>query len=251
MTLKAEAPHTFGAADHGVNWAIAQLPGGKRAGRRIVARGVTVELAPMKGAKGEDDYAIHFDGKAAVRVQANSATGTIFGLLRLGEMLRAGVRRNVTQHLRFRTRNYKHEIGLGASGKHNILSYSDKTWETLCRQLVSHQFNGLVLYPGYHPFECILDYKGFPQAASQPAAHRTAVRKALNRGLAIAHRYGLKTFMQHYVNHFTQELADAYKIATTGRLSAVDHPVVERYCRYCYREIFKQVPDLDGLYFNF
>jgi hypothetical protein len=254
MALKSA--RSFGTADYGVNWAISQLPRVQRKGRRIfagAARPVELELSRFPNARGEDDYAVRFTGKFA-QVLANSAVGTISGLLRVGELLRTGERRNITQHLKFRTRNYKHELNLGPfehGRKHNILSYTDKTWEKLCQQIVSHQFNGLVLYPGYHPFEYILDYKGFPKAASQPAAHRTAVRKALNRGLNIAHRYGLKTFMQHYVNHFTQELADAYHIPTTGRLSAVEHPEVERYCRYCYREIFKQVPDLDGLYFNF
>jgi hypothetical protein len=227
------------------------LPGGKRAGKQIIARGATVQLAPLSKAKGEDDYAIRFD-KDTATVHANSAVGTIAGLLKLGELLRAGVRKNVAQNLRFRTRNYKHEITLSPNAaRHGILSYTKEVWEKLCQQIVSNQFNGLVLYAGYHPFEFILDYKGFPDAASQPEAHRTAVRTALNRGLAIAHQYGLRTFMQHYVNHFTQELADAHKIMTTGRLASIDHPVVERYCRYCYQEIFRQVPDLDGLYFNF
>src|SRR5207248_710340 len=101
---------SFGTADHGINWAISQLPGGKRKGKEIVARGTIVHLAPLSKARGEDDYAIRFKGNDAT-VHANSAVGTISGLLKLGEQLRAGTRKDLTQNLRFRTRNYKHEIG--------------------------------------------------------------------------------------------------------------------------------------------
>ncbi|KPL03061.1 MAG: hypothetical protein AMK75_01945 [Planctomycetes bacterium SM23_65] len=154
--------------------------------------------------------------------------------------------------LRFKTRNYKHEVGLDGGGRRrSILTYTDEVWETICRNVAGCGFTGLVLYTAYHPFEFILDYSGFPGAATQPARKRTAVRKALNRGLAIAHRHGLKTFMQHYITHFTEPLAKHLGIPTTGRLANIDHPELIRYQRWCYREIFRQCPDLDGLYFNF
>ncbi len=157
-----------------------------------------------------------------------------------------------TQHMRFKTRLYKHEVKIRHADRRNVAHYTDRMWEALCRQVVRHGFNGLVLYPdAYHPFEFILDYKDFPQAVSVPASHRKSVRKSLCRGLEIARSYGLTTFMQHYVAHFTESLAKAYGIPTTGRLSDITHPAVDRYCRYCYREIFRQLPDLDGLYFNF
>ncbi|MFB3892955.1 MAG: hypothetical protein ACE15C_13130 [Phycisphaerae bacterium] len=267
MVLK---DHSFGVADHGVAWAAAQLPGGQVVDGRIRAKGAEVRLAALEGAKGEDDYAITFNAArpGEVTVAANTAVGAIGGLLRLGEILRSGKREDFASSLRFRTRNYKHEVRLVVAPKgpvdknrtpeprqgqlsKSITNYTDEVWEGLCRQIVAHQFNGLVLYCAYHPFEYVLDYSGFPQAASRPEEERTAVREALNRGLAIAHKYGLKTFMQHYIGHFTQQLADAYKIMTTGRLSAIDHPEIERYCRWCYREMFRQVPDLDGMYFNF
>lgn len=152
---------------------------------------------------------------------------------------------------RFRTRNYKHELALAANHQRWVGHYSDAMWETLCQRLVEHNFTGLVFYAGYHPFEFLLDYRDRPEVASHPEAERTATRQALRRGLAIAHRHGLKTFLQHYVGHFTKELAELRGIATAGRYSNTEHPAVADYCRYCYREIFRQVPELDGLYFNF
>lgn len=242
--------HSFGVADQGVAWAASQLPGGTWNDGHITSGKYTVNLLPFDGAKGPDDYAIRFKG-VVVDVRCNTPIAAISGLLRLAEMLQAGKAENLAQPIRFRTRNYKHEVRLTTGPGKAVVNYTDETWHALCRQIVAHQFNGLVLYCAYHPFEFILDYKEFPKAASQPAAQRTAVREALNRGLAIAHQYGLKTLMQHYVGHFTQELADAYHIPTTGRLASIDHPEVDRYIRWCYREIFRQVPDLDGLYFNF
>ena len=242
---------SFGPAAAGITWAVRELPGGIVNGEELRAEGLSISLAPLKGAHGADDYALKFKGSAAVSVQANSAAGIIYGLLRLGELVRAGERRNVAQRLQFRTRNYKHEIWQGEGQARAVQYYTEEWWETLCRQIVRHQFNGLVLYPGYHPFEVILDYKEWPKAAEYPAEYRARIRKALQTGTAVAHRYGLKTFMQHYVNHFTRALADEYKIPIGSRLSSIDHPIVDEYTRWCYREIFKQVPDLDGLYFNF
>ena len=152
--------------------------------------------------------------------------------------------------LNFTTRNYKHEIRFDDSPR-SVLHYTDEVWDTLCGRIAEHDFNGLVLYPDMHPFEFILDYKGFEDVASKPEARRTAVREGLNRGLAIAHKHGLKTFMQHYVGHFTPQLAKKYHILSEGRLAKVDHPEVDRYMRYCYPAIFQRLPDLDGLYFNF
>ena len=241
----------FGPAAHGVTWAATELPDGRMADGRIHAGDLEVVLAPLN-AEGEDDYAIA-PTPDLVTVRCDSAVGAIAGLLELGRMIRAGEPAEAARHLEFRTRNYKHEVRLDAGTPRSVIHYTDEVWETLCRQIVSHQFNGLVLYPGGHPFEYILDYKEFPHAASQTKAHRAAVRESLNRGLAIAHRYGLKTFMQHYVSHFTPQLGQHLKLGAAAgeRVSTVDHPEVVRYCRWCYRETFRQVPDLDGLYFNF
>lgn len=239
---------SFGKADHGVRWALDQLP---RTGDGRLLTALRLRLLPLEGAAGDDDYAIEWS-PLEVSVRANTAVGAIGGILRLGQLMRdeEGMQ-DIVQPLRFRTRNYKHEIHFDPASPRSILKYTDATWEALCRQIVSHQFNGLVLYTPEHPFEYFLDYSSFPESASKPEADRTAIREALNRGMNIAQKYGLKTFIQHYIGHFTQQLADAYKIPTTGRLSNVDHPAVDRYCSWCYRETFRQLPSLDGLYFNY
>ena len=151
-------------------------------------------------------------------------------------------------------RNYKHELRLATDEPRSILNYTDEVWETLCRQVAAHGFTGLVLYPGtYHPFEHVLDYAGFPEAASQPAALCLAKRNALNRGLGIAHRHGLQTFLQHYISHIPKSLSAHLQVGATvgGRNANLSHPEVDRYMQWVYRETFAQLPDLDGLYFNF
>ena len=153
--------------------------------------------------------------------------------------------------LRFTTRNYKHELRLDPKSPRSILEYTDEVWETLCSNVAANGFTGLTFYSGYHPFEYVLDYRGFEKARMHPARQNARVRKAFNRALAVAHRHGLKTFIQHYITHFTPRLAKSLKIHTRGRLADVDQPEINRYQRWCYREMFRQCPDLDGLYFNF
>lgn len=252
----------FGVAIGGIHWAVARTGGGEVRPEGLFAGAMEIKLAPLAGATGEDDYSIKFagltrPGKAVppnVTVAANTAVGTISGILELGKMLAEGKRKNVAKHLQFRTRNYKHEVTLAADQPRSMVHYTDELWEALCQHIVSHQFNGLTLYPeNYHPFDEILDYKEWPQAAWRPQAHCDANRERLNAGLAIAHKYGLKTFMQHYASHFTPALQNHLKLASAAgdRFSAIDHPVIDDYCRWCYREIVKQCPDLDGLYFNY
>lgn len=250
MTMTSLTGKSFDQADYGVTWALFQLPNPSVRGDRFYSDDSLIELVPLARAKGPDDYAIRFERKV-IQVQANSAVGTIYGLLRLRDMLQAGRRKDLSQHLQFRTRNYKHEIRLDVRHPRSIVKYTDEAWEALCRQLVANQFNGLVFYPGYHPFEYFLEYGEFSKYIHHSADERAAVRKALSRGLGIAHRYGLRTFMQHYVSHFPQALAQDLKIPMIMRLADVDHPEIDRYCRYCYRETFSQLADLDGLYFNF
>ena len=245
----------FAEAEHGVRWALSQLPGAAVRDKQCYAGTTEIRLAALPAQPppaGEDDYAIRFaPDEKAVSVTANTPCGTIYGLLRLRDVLASGQREDVSQQLRFRTRNYKHELPLWAQFRRGITGYTEATWEALCRQIVTHQFNGLVLYPSPHPFEAILDYAEYPNVVRTPDAERATSRAALRLALQVAHRYGLKTFMQHYVGHFPAGLAEAQKIPSQGRLANVEHPEVDRYCRYCYRELFKQVPELDGLYFNF
>jgi len=241
---------SFGVADYGICWAVRQLPQGKVDRNRYYVGDKTLELGSFPAGKGGDDYAVQRH-RTGFRVLANSAVGSIAGIQCLGSMLRDGKVQNRTVTLRLRTRNYKHEATFFSKHPQWVGHYSDAMWETLCQRLVSLQFNGLVIYAGYHPFEFFLDYKEWPLPANQTEVERTATREAVHRGLAIAHRYGLKTFLHHYVGHFTKELAETHGISTSGRYSWTEHPVVEQYCRFCYREVFRQLPDLDGLYFNF
>lgn len=154
--------------------------------------------------------------------------------------------------LRFRTRNYKHEVMFNPASPRFVGNYTDEIWEAVCRHAAALGFNGLVLYgSARHPFQYILDYRAFPEAACQPVRVRNAVRASLRRGLAIAQRHGLTTYLQHYVTEFTPALAKHCGIRTTDRVAGIDHPQVDRYLRYCYGEIFRALPDLNGLYFNF
>lgn len=135
------------------------------------------------------------------------------------------------------------------------LAEAPARWDAFFGAIARRGFNGFVIYSVYHPFQFILDYRGFPGAAEGDAAGRRRTREQLNRVLSLAHRRGLTTFLQHYVGHFTSALGRRLGIgieeSAATRLAGFEHPVIRAYQRYCYREIFRQCPDLDGLYFNY
>src|SRR5262249_292910 len=124
-------------ARHGIEWAVSELPGGAIENDSIVAGNTAIRLMSLPPARVEDDFAITFPSSSVINIAANSAVGVISALLRLGVMLREEKRRDTTQRLRFRTRNYKHELRLNADSPRCITKYTDGSWHALCRNLVS------------------------------------------------------------------------------------------------------------------
>ncbi len=148
---------------------------------------------------------------------------------------------------------YKREISFQRPD--SPLAQPPERWDAFFAEIVRRGFNGFVIYSTYHPFQFILDYRGFPAAAEASPAGRRRTRERLNRVLALAHRRGLTTFLQHYVGHFTpalgRRLGLGLRESEATRLAGFEHPLIRNYLRYGYRAIFRQCPDLDGLYFNY
>ncbi|MGH7145326.1 MAG: hypothetical protein ACREJ2_14535 [Planctomycetota bacterium] len=255
----------FGEAKTGVLWAFTRIPESRVDGTGLHAGERSVRLEMPKGAAGKepgDDFAVHF-AKQEIVVTAATAVGTIGGLLRAAQAIRAGQEKDFTQKLQFKTRNYKHEIrfedagGHGKGGQHKarpIGSYSQMLLDSFFQNLVERHFNGIVLYAGYHPFEHFLDYEGVEHYTDRPKAERAANYHGLLKFLNTAKQYGLRTFLHHYATHFTQALANHLKLGideSGTRLAAFEHPEVYEYNRYIYRRSFETLPALDGLYINF
>ena len=241
---------SFGPADPGVRWALDQVRLDRIGGPRLVVRRPAGDIG--------DSWRLRHSA-GAVTLTAGTAVGAIGGLLALAEQARAGRRRDERLAPPFRTRFYKHEIGFEGQdlrgrdprGRRVVANYTDRLIERFCREIVSRHFNALVLYSGYHPFEFFLDYEGFEDAAEHPAAVRARNFQALRRLLAAARRYGLRTFLHHYVSHFPPVLARRLGLDLGGRLAAFDHPVLNDYGRYVYRRTFQTLGELDGLFMNF
>lgn len=252
----------FGQGAHGVTWALTQIPGSAVDGKEARLGRRRLILKPAKTSTG-DSYAIAWSPHA-VTITATSAVGTIGGLLEVARQVNEDVTHNVTQQIAFKTRFYKHEVqwdakatrtkGAHAGATRPITKYTERFVEAFFQQIVSRHFNAVVVYAGYHPFEYFLDYKGFAHGTDKSSAMRRRNFQALSRFLGMAKQYGLRTFLHHYVSHFTQALADHLKLglSETGmRLAGFDHPVIEQYNRYIYRRTFQILPELDGLFMNF
>ena len=252
----------FGEAAHGVQWAFDRIPDARREGDNLyVARRELLLVAPAK--EQGDSYEIAWSDDRVI-VTAGSAVGTIGGLLEVARQVASAAQRNLMQPIRFKTRVYKHEVQFEAPpttvhGAHvgidrPITRYSDAFLEAFFQQVVSRHFNAVCVYSGYHPFEWFLDYAGFEHATDKPADLRQRNFEALSRFYGMARKYGLRTFLHHYVSHFTQALADHLQLGLSEkgtRLAAFDHPVIDDYNRYIYRRTFETIPALDGLYMNF
>lgn len=247
---------TFGPAAHGVRWAAGQCKDAAFDGGELRIGGRAVRLE-HPGAAARDNFAVRF-APGAVTVSAGTATGAIGAFLELARRQAAGGERDFAQALRFRTRLYKHEIAFDGGARKNghpaITEYSPRFTEAFFQELAKRHFNAIVLYAGYHPFEYFLDYDGRPHYTERPAEVRARNFDALRRLYATARQYGLKTFLHHYVSHFTQSLSDHLGLGLKEggtRLANFDHPEVDEYCRYVYRRTFQTLPELDGLFLNF
>jgi hypothetical protein len=252
----------FGEAAHGVRWALGQVPDGWED-----SQGINVGFRRLRLVVPDRDIGDSFEvawSDAHVSITAGSAVGTVGALLEVARQVQAGSPRDVARPIRFKTRVYKHEVQFEAPatevrGAHvgldrPITRYSDAFIEAFFQQVVSRHFNAVCVYSGYHPFEWFLDYEGFEHATDKPADLRRRNFQALSRFYQTAKRYGLRTFLHHYVSHFTQALADHLQLGISEkgtRLAAFDHPMIDEYNRYIYRRTFETIPALDGLYMNF
>ncbi|MFH1023229.1 MAG: hypothetical protein V1809_07545 [Planctomycetota bacterium] len=259
MTAPSDGTARFGTAAHGVRWAASQIPGAALAegGIRLDGRPLLFG-APADAAR--DDFSVVFEKKRVI-VTSASAVGSIGALLEIARRCGNGPETDFSQRLAFKTRIYKHEtvfetpFANPSKGLPPITAYTDRFIEAFFQELVKRHFNAFVIYPGcYHPFEWFLDYEGRSEDTGKPAEIRERNRAAIARVFGTAKRYGLATFMQHYVSHFTQKLSDRLGLGlreSGTRLAGIDHPEVDEYCRYTYRRTFETLPELDGFFLNF
>ena len=256
---------SFGESVYGVNWAIDQISGIKVSDKELLI-GKQELLLKVDAKVFGDGYNVTLQANN-IMLSAATATGMIGGLLDIAAQVEKGSVKAKEQTIKFKTRFYKHEVkfrpvnskknvhGRAANAELAITNYSDEFMEALFQEIASRHFNSFVVYSGYHPFESFLDYKGFECAADKKSAKtRAANHAALSRLLVWAKRYGLKTYLHHYVSHFTQELSDHLKLGldeSGGRLARFSHPEVDRYNSYIYKRTSATIPALDGYFFNF
>ena len=239
--------------------AVADLPGGSIEGGEITCDKGRVLLAVDESLGESSGYEIR-SVSGELTVAAGTGAGFLSGILNLAEKLRGGhMRLEERIEPRFTSRLYKHEPNIGEFEGHGhtwIAEMDEDFWVQYAKALVRKHFTGLVFYAGYHPFEYFLDYDEFPEAASAPKRKRRRTLEGLRRAFGVARSFGLETFMQHYVTHYPAGLAKKHQIGFQGtgagsRLSALDHPLVDKYSRYVYRRTFETLPELSGFYLNF
>ena len=220
-------------------------------------------ILDLKSSK-NDSYDIRASN-SELKITGNSVTAFLCALSAIHEQLSSGSIKSSSKTLLFKRRLYKLETswdvleslpGKTTTNRIMITEMSDVYWHSLFQNISARGFNVLVLYAGdYHPFQHFLDYKDFPQGINpKTKAIREKNFKAFSNMLKIAKEYGLDTFMQHYVSHFTQALSDHLKLGLKeggSRLANFDHPEIDAYSRYIYQRTFEMLPELDGLFFNF
>lgn len=248
----------FDSVRAGLGWCAADLPGGRIEEGKVVSTAGCVEFVFDGDFSQGDGYRLSSAG-GGFRVAAGRPGGFLSGLLDLSQGLREG-RRDFDETVvpRFLSRLYKHEANIAKGTHHHawVGELDEAFWVEYVKALVRRHFTGLVFYAGYHPFEYFLDYEKFPEAAAVGAAERRRTLLGLKRAFGVARSFGLSTFMQHYLTHFPAGLAKRHKMgfqktSAGSRLSAFEHPVVDKYSRWVYRRTFELLPELTGLYVNF
>lgn len=195
-------------------------------------------------------------------IYADQPASIITAIFVLKKQVETNSIRNTKQVLLFKTRFFKKEIGFKnfsnlTEEKNNTEEFglSEGYLENYMQELVKRGFNSFLIYAGYHPFEYFLDFIGFKQAVPKGSNKiRERNFNYIKRITKIAKKYGIKTFLHHYVSHFPQTLSDHLKLGLSekqGRLAAFDHPEIEKYNIYIYKRTIETLPELDGFLFNF
>ena len=152
----------------------------------------------------------------------------------------------------FKTRNYKIEIDFNSDEFYNS---SESYWNNVFKRIKQKKFTGVVFYAGYDPFYHLLDFSAFPEAFEGDKVKQKRRKDKLNLILNIAKKNSLNTLIQKYLSHFSVEIGKHIGInlekGGSARLAGKNHPMVLEYCRFCYREMLKQFPNLNGFVINF
>ncbi|PCJ56002.1 MAG: hypothetical protein COA79_20020 [Planctomycetota bacterium] len=242
---------------HGISWALKNLEV-KEKGDALFCKDKELNLISDKSIKG-DSYQLIFS-KTSITLKSNTVVGVISGLFRLKEKLNLKDSSNENTQLKFKTRFYKHELRYKGLGSRNawdqpdITMYTKEFMEELIQYIVTKGFNAMVLYSGYHPFQSFLDYKGFEHGINTPKKLRKENFDGLSMLLTLAKQYGLRTYLHHYVTHFTQALSDHLKLGMKEgklRLANFEHPQIDEYNRYIYKRTLETLPQLTGFFLNF
>ncbi len=240
----------------GIAWAVSEIPGACIKKGRIFAEGKEVVFKKFNSDKSPlfDDYSVSYASSKIV-ISGNNDRAKIFGLLELSEQVKKGVREDKTVNLKFLTRNYKHQSSF-KKGERSIHNYTKAFWESLCHELLRHNFNGIVFYiDSYHPFQFFLDYNKYPEARVIPVTEARKNCDAFNTFLEMAKEYGIRTHMQNYVTHMTANFAKSRGLAiddeSRSRVAGMLNPDCIEYSKYVFAETFKALPELSGLYMNF
>jgi len=240
-----------------ISWAVSEIPEGKIIKDKIYSKDTEIILKPLiEKTYTSDDFKLKYtNGK--IYIMANNIRAFIYGLLEISNQMKNKEKKDKFQKFPFKTRNYKHEIRFVENKfRQPIYYYSEDFWESFCKELLKRGFNGIVFYPGtYHVFQYLLDYNEFPEARVIRLEETKRNQQAFNKALSIAKKYGLNTFVQNYVTHFTENFSRAHKLPfyneRGGRLAGLWTKETIEYSKYCYKEIFRVCPDLSGLYMNF
>ena len=127
----------------GILWAVSEIPGACIKKGRIFAEGKEVVFKKYNSDKSPifDDYSVKHE-QANIIVSGNNDRAKIFGLLELADQVKNGVQEDKVVNLKFLTRNYKHQSGF-RKGERSIHNYTKAFWESLCHELLRHNFNEL------------------------------------------------------------------------------------------------------------
>ena len=231
-----------------IAWAAKELAASVKSSKAEIALG-TYEwlrergLAAPPPPPAKEAFSISVGSGRRIIIAGHDPAGAMYGGLEAAEQIALAGPESVTaSHSQpfLAMRQYKYNLP-GVRDGHEYF-HTEAYWRSLFDLLARARFNSIGFWHS-HPFQYMIEYKQFPEAAVLTPEQTQRNIKTFTMIFKLAYERNIDTYLINWNIHLPKPFAKAHGIPDAGH----DSPLVRAYMRYCITQTLRTYPRLIGL----